>query len=116
MSGRTGAWDSGITYRAGAFVFYNEEYYTCKVSTRGSTPGDGPAWTKLQRDDGSPDTAFYVEEVNGRVFLGAPDNATVDRHLGKSRFSVWVDQETNTLVFRVRYSTGALKTGIVALV
>lgn len=53
--------------------------------------------------------------VSDRTTLGAPATATTDGALLNSQVGIWVNQSTNALTFRVKYSDGSLKTGTVAL-
>lgn len=55
----------------------------------------------------------------GTIFakaIAAPAAAPADADIPNSAFSVWYDQDNSRLVFRVRSSTGALKTGELSLV
>ena len=51
-----------------------------------------------------------------RPFLSAPNSAPVDADIHNGQISFWINQTTNDLVFRVKYSTGILKTGSISLV
>lgn len=55
--------------------------------------------------------------IAGRLFYkGQPTPPTNDTYIQPGYYTVWVNESTNELTFRVRYSDGALKTGVVALV
>lgn len=60
----------------------------------------------------SPQAALHVA---GAVIMGVPNSAPVDANIGTSQVSIWVNESTNALTFRVKYSTGTLKTGTVSL-
>jgi hypothetical protein len=53
--------------------------------------------------------------IQGRVFEGAPNTAPTDADIPNSFVSMWLNEGTNLLTFRVRYSDGTLKTGTVTL-
>ena len=55
-------------------------------------------------------------KATGRTFLGAPNTAPTDGDLGNGSISFYLDQTSNQLKVRVRYSGGALRTGTVNLV
>jgi hypothetical protein len=59
-----------------------------------------------------------TEQVNAgtkRVLIGAPNSALADADLINSQISFYLDQTANTLVVKVKYSSGTVKTGTVAL-
>jgi hypothetical protein len=51
----------------------------------------------------------------GRIFVAAPNSAPVDTDLNNGMISFYLDEGTNKLKIRVRYSTGVYKTGSVNL-
>jgi hypothetical protein len=51
----------------------------------------------------------------GRTFLGTPTTAPADTDLDQGVISFHLDEATNTLKVRVKYSNGTLKTGSIAL-
>jgi len=52
----------------------------------------------------------------GRTFLGAPSTAPPDADINNGMITFHLDQAANVLRFRVRYSNGVLKTGMITLV
>ena len=61
----------------------------------------------------SQDDAFITYGL--RPFMSAPNSAPTDSDLKNGQVSFWLDETSNDLVFRVKYSDGTLKTGRVAL-
>jgi hypothetical protein len=65
-------------------------------------------------------TNFSLESLrldfNGYVGLGAPNAAPTDGDIPNSQIFFYLDEGANQLKVRVRYSSGTLKTGTVALV
>jgi hypothetical protein len=62
---------------------------------------------------------FNLDVAGGtvrRVAFPGPTSAPTDGDLDNAQWSVWVDEGSDLLTFRVKYSTGTLKTGTVALV
>lgn len=55
-----------------------------------------------------------VGTVYARAY-GAPSAAPSDGDIPNSGFAVWYDQDGSRLAFRVRSSTGVLKTGYISL-
>lgn len=53
--------------------------------------------------------------INGRICFGVPDFAPIDGDIGDSQVSVWLDEGTNELTFRVRDSGSTLKTGSISV-
>ncbi len=51
-----------------------------------------------------------------RAYMSAPNSAPTDADLKDGSVSFWIDETGHLLTFRVKYSTGALRTGTVALV
>ena len=51
-----------------------------------------------------------------RTIMGAPNSAIADADLANGQISFYLDQAGNTLTVKVKYSTGTVKTGTVALV
>lgn len=86
----------------------------------------GPAYTFNTYSGSTPDSlvSFQVQGsekfsigTDGRVYIAVPNTAPVDANIATSRVSLWVDEGTNNLKFRVLYSDGTTyKTGSVALV
>lgn len=60
-------------------------------------------------------TPQFPLHVPGRVGQGVPNTAPTDASLGNNQMSVWVNQTTHELTFRVKYSDGTLRTGKLAL-
>lgn len=56
-----------------------------------------------------------AHSFTGRMIQGAPNTAPVDANLGTGQISIWINEATNTLTIRVKYSTGTLKTATLAL-
>jgi hypothetical protein len=59
-----------------------------------------------------------LEQVNigaKRFFLGAPTSAPGDSLLTNSQFTFYVNQAGNTLHVKVKYTTGEVKIGTIAL-
>lgn len=62
--------------------------------------------------------AVYADgrlKSRGRTFLGAPSTAPPDADINNGMITFHLDQAANVLRFRVRYSSGVLKTGMVTL-
>ena len=62
--------------------------------------------------------AVYAEgrlKATGRTYLGAPAAAPIDADLTPGSVSLYLDTSTNALKVRVKYPTGTLKTGTIAL-
>lgn len=51
-----------------------------------------------------------------RTIMGAPASAIADANLGNSQLSFYLNQALNTLIVKVKYSDGTVKTGTIALV
>lgn len=60
------------------------------------------------------DDSFITHDL--RPFLHAPSSAPVDGDIHTNQVSFWLDEGSNLLVFRVRYSVGTFKTGTVSLI
>lgn len=59
-----------------------------------------------------------TQQINlgvARPFLGCANSAPADALLADGQCSIWVDQTANQLTFKVKYSTGVVKSGTVAL-
>lgn len=55
--------------------------------------------------------------ATGAIILGAPATATGDTTMGANRISFWLDEASNKLMFKVKYSDGTtIKSGEVALI
>jgi hypothetical protein len=54
-------------------------------------------------------------KVTGRSYLATPNSAPTDAHLSNGSISFFLDQTNNRLKVRVKYSSGALKTGFISL-
>jgi len=70
------------------------------------------------RSDSGTGFALFGEgrlKVTGRSFLATPNAAPSDADLAAGSLSFYLDQTTNTLKVRVRYTTGTLKTATIAL-
>jgi len=68
---------------------------------------------------GTSDPKFRLDVVGGiaeRAALPGPTSAPTDADLDNAQWTIWTDEGTNALTFRVKYSDGSLKTGTVALV
>ena len=59
------------------------------------------------------DSAFVTYGL--RAYLHAPNTAPDDADLKSGSVSFWLDESSNLLTFRCKYSDGTLKTGTVAL-
>lgn len=57
--------------------------------------------------------AFYI--YGYRPFMSAPNSAPTDSEIKNGVVSFWLNESSNELTFRVRYSDATLKTGTVAL-
>lgn len=55
-------------------------------------------------------------KATGRTFLGTPATAPADRDLNLGSISFHLDQTGNSLRVRVRYTSGVLKSGTIALI
>jgi len=53
--------------------------------------------------------------LQGRAFIAIPTTAPPDADIPNSFVTLWVDEGLNLLTFRVRYSSGVLKTGTITL-
>lgn len=51
-----------------------------------------------------------------RTIMGAPNSAIADADLTNGQISFYLDETGNTLTVKAKYSTGAVKTGTIALV
>lgn len=81
-----------------------------QIEDRWSGTGLGAAkFTRV--NDGELDVAAG----NGRMHQPVGTSAPADGTLALGRLVVWVDEGTNTLWFKVKYSSGTVKTGSVAL-
>ena len=56
----------------------------------------------------------YGTGTKGRVILDAPNAAPQDSFLANGEVTLYLDQSTNKLMVRAKYSDGTLKTGEVA--
>lgn len=54
--------------------------------------------------------------ANGRMSYGVADTPPNDQDIPNGHMTAYLDEVGNSLIFRVRYSDGTLKTGTVALV
>ena len=61
-------------------------------------------------------SASGLAGVAARVVMGAPNSAIADADLANGQISFYLDEGGNTLTVKVKYSTGTVKTGTVALV
>lgn len=59
---------------------------------------------------------LFKLHVNGRVAQGVPITAPLDDSLSNGQMSIYLNENANLLLFRVKYSDGSLKLGTVALV
>lgn len=55
------------------------------------------------------------DQSAGELYLACPASAAADGDLSNNEFTVWVDESGNNLTFKVKYSTGTVKSGTVAL-
>ena len=64
---------------------------------------------------GDAGTRLWGLKFDARMFIGVPNSAPTDADLQVSEATAYLDQTANSLLFRVKYSDGTLKTGTVAL-
>lgn len=69
---------------------------------------------EIQDSDGTTKLTYWDE--NARMYQNVPNSAPADADLSNGHVSPYLNEAGNTLLFRVRYSDGTLKTGSVALV
>jgi hypothetical protein len=81
-------------------------------ATSGNTCG---VFGRADSPDGYGVRAVGRLRSSGRTFLGTPATAPTDVDLDQEMISFYLDEATNTLKVRVRYSNGTLKTGSIAL-
>jgi hypothetical protein len=70
----------------------------------------GMGLSGLQLGAGGP-----AVKVGARWFETCPNTAVTDAQISSGQFSVWLNESTNALTFRVRRSDGTYKTGTIAL-
>jgi hypothetical protein len=58
---------------------------------------------------------LLLQPSGGAVLIGAPTSAGFDPILQNDNFYAYINEAGNTLTFRVKYSTGVIKTGTIAL-
>ena len=66
----------------------------------------------VNANDGQPSAKFLSDS---RFYSTVPDSAPTDANLDNSQMTFYLDEASNALKVRVRYSDGTLKTGTVAL-
>lgn len=60
----------------------------------------------------APKATFHS---TGSTILGAANAAISSANMGNSQVNVWVNESTNALTFQVKYSSGTVKNGTIAL-